>query len=257
MRYFLVSLVLNLALLFLPLNSRQIESAKPQETIKIKLNLTQEEPSKETREYIPPQSAEPLEKPMEWPQETQPQPVKFEPEPEPEILQPKPVEPEPKKSKEEKKQPPKPKIKKQISPKPVQAVKNEPKFEPTPAPTQISPADQSSLPSSNLASAKQPAAQNSGEAKEQNACKEGVGFTVAREPEAKYPKKAIMLRLSGTFKVEVDFKFDGEIKIIAVRGKNKIFNDEAAKITKELEIKALKNISHCIITKPYEFKTEE
>ena len=245
MRYFLVSLVLNLALLFLPLNSRPIESAKPQETIKIKLNLTQEEPSKETREYVPPQSAEPLEKPMEWPHETQPEP--------------KPVELELKKPKEEKKQPPKPKIKKQISPKPAQAVKDEPKFEPTPAPapTQILPAEQSAQPSSNLAPAKQPAAQNSGEAKEQNACKEGVGFTVAREPEAKYPKKAIMLRLSGTFKVEVDFKFDGEIKIIAVRGKNKIFNDEAVKITKELEIKALKNISHCIITKPYEFKTEE
>lgn len=257
MRYFLVSLVLNLALLFLPLNSRQIESAKPQETIKIKLNLTQEEPSKETREYMPPQSAEPLEKPMEWPQETQPQPVKFEPEPE--ILQPepKPAESEPKKPKKEKKQPPKPKIKKPISPKPAQTIKDEPKFEPAPAPTQNLPAEQSTQPSSNLTPAKQPAAQNSGEAKEQNACKEGVGFTVAREPEAKYPKKAIMLRLSGTFKVEVDFKFDGEIKIIAVRGKNKIFNDEAVKITKELEIKALKNISHCIITKPYEFKTEE
>ena len=259
MRYFLVSLVLNLALLFLPLNSRQIESAKPQETIKIKLNLTQEEPSKETREYVPPQSAEPLEKPMEWPQETQPQPVKFEPEPE--ILQPepKPVESEPIKPKEEKKQPPKPKIKKQISPKPAQTVKEEPKFEPAPAPapTQILPAEQSAQLSSNLAPAKQPAAQDSGEVKEQNACKEGVGFTVAREPEAKYPKKALMLRLSGTFRVEVDFKFDGEIKIIAVRGKNKIFNDEAVKITKELEIKALKNISNCIITKPYEFKTEE
>ena len=248
MRYFLVSLVLNLALLFLPLNSRQIESAKPQETIKIKLNLTQEEPSKETREYVPPQSAEPFERP----QETQPQPVKFEPEPKP-----KPVEPEPKKPKEEKKQPPKPKIKKQISPKQAQTVKEESKFEPVPAPSQILPAEQSSLPSSNLAPAKQPAAQNSGEAKEQNACKEGVGFTVAREPEAKYPKKALMLRLSGTFKVEVDFKFDGDIKIIAVRGKNKIFNDEAVKITRELEIKALKNISNCIITKPYEFKTEE
>lgn len=259
MRYFLVSLILNLTLLFLPLNSRQIESAKPQETIKIKLNLTQEEPSKETREYVPPQSAEPLEKPMEWPQETQPELVKFEPEPEPqpEILQPKPVESEPKKPKEEKKQPPKPKIKKQISPKQAQAVKEEPKFEPAPTPTQILPAEQSSQPSSNLAPAKQPAAQDSGEAKEQNACKEGVGFTVAREPEAKYPKKALMLRLSGTFKVEVDFKFDGQIQIVAVRGKNKIFNDEAVKITKELEIKALKNISHCIITKPYEFKTEE
>ena len=248
MRYFLVSLVLNLALLFLPLNSRQIESAKPQETIKIKLNLRQEEPSKETIEQLPPQSAEPFERP----QETQPQPVKFEPEPKP-----KPVEPEPKKPKEEKKQPPKPKIKKQISPKQAQTVKEESKFEPVPAPSQILPAEQSAQPSSNLTPAKQPAEQNSGKAKEQNACKEGVGFTVAREPEAKYPKKALMLRLDGTFRVEVDFKFDGEIKIIAVRGKNKIFNDEAVKITKELEIKALKNISHCIITKPYEFKTEE
>ena len=227
----------------MPLNSRQIESAKPQETIKIKLNLTQDEPSKEAIEQIPPQSAEPLEKPMEWPQETQPEP--------------KPVELEPKKPKEEKKQPPKPKIKKQISPKQAQTVKEEPKFEPAPAPTQILPAEQSAQSSSNLAPAKQLAAQDSGEAKDQNACKEGVGFTVTREPEAKYPKKALMLRLSGTFRVEVDFKFDGEIKIIAVRGKNKIFNDEAVKITKELEIKALKNISHCIITKPYEFKTEE
>ena len=251
MRYFLVSLVLNLALLFLPLNSRQIESAKPQETIKIKLNLTQDEPSKEAIEQILPQSAEPFERP----QETQPQPVKFEPEPE--ILEPKPVEPEPKKPKEEKKQPPKPKIKKQISPKQAQTVKEESKFEPAPAPSQILPAEQSAQPSSNLAPAKQPAAQDSGEAKEQNACKEGVGFTVAREPEAKYPKKALMMRLNGTFKVEVDFKFDGDIKIIAVRGKNKIFNDEAVKITRELEIKALKNISNCIITKPYEFKTEE
>ena len=255
MRYFLVSLVLNLALLFLPLNSRPIESAKPQETIKIKLNLTQEEPSKETREYVPPQSAEPFERP----QETQLEPIKFEPEPESEILEQKPVEPEPKKPKDEKKQPPKPKIKKQISPKPAQAVKDEPKFEPAlaPAPTQNLPAEQSAHPSSNLAPAKQTAVQDSGEVKEQNTCKEGVGFTVAREPEAKYPKKALMLRLSGTFRVEVDFKFDGELKIIAVRGKNKIFNNEAAKITKELEIKALKNISHCIITKPYEFKTEE
>ena len=255
MHYFLVSLVLNLALLFLPLNSHKIESAKPQETIKIKLNLTQEEPSKETREYVPPQSAESLEKPMEWSQETQA--VKFEPEHE--ILQPepKPVESEPIKPKEEKKQPPKPKIKKQISPKSAQTVKDEPKFEPLPAPSQIFPVEQSSLPISNLTPAKQPAAQDSGEAKEQNACKEGVGFTVAREPEAKYPKKALMLRLSGMFKVEVDFKFDGQIRIVAVRGKNKIFNDEAVKITKELEIKALKNISHCIITKPYEFKTEE
>ena len=253
MRYFLVSLVLNLALLFLPLNSRPIESAKPQETIKIKLNLTQEEPSKEAREYVPPQSAEPFERP----QETQPEPVKFEPEPE--ILQPepKPVESEPKKPKEEKKQPPKPKIKKQISPKQAQTVKEESKFEPAPAPSQILPAEQSSLPSSNLTPAKQPAAQDSGEAKEQNACKEGVGFTVAREPEAKYPKKAIMLRLSGTFKVEVDFKFDGQIQIVAVRGKNKIFNDEAVKITKNLEIKVLKDISHCVITKPYEFQAED
>lgn len=258
MRYFLVSLILNLALLFLPLNSRQIESEKPQETISIKLNLTRDEPSKEMKEYIPPQSAEPL----EIPQETPPEPVKFEPEPEepmpeePEILEPEPKpEPiEPKKPKEQKKQPPKPKIKKQISPKPVQVVKEEPKFEPVPVPTQILPAEQ---PSSIPAPAKETNQQSSDGARDASVCKDGVGFKVVREPEAKYPKKALMLRLNGTFKVEVDFKFDGEIKIIAVRGENKIFKDEAVKITKELEIKVLKNISHCIITKPYEFKTEK
>ena len=234
MRYFLVSLILNLALLFLPLNSRQIESEKPQETISIKLNLTRDEPSKEMREYIPPQSAEPLEIPQEMP----PEPVKFEPEPEepmpeePEILEPEPKpEPiEPKKPKEQKKQPPKPKIKKQISPKPVQVVKEEPKFEPVPVPTQILPAEQ---PSSIPAPTKETNQQSSDGARDASVCKDG------------------------TFKVEVDFKFDGEIKIIAVRGENKIFKDEAVKITKELEIKVLKNISHCIITKPYEFKTEK
>ncbi|WP_298945882.1 hypothetical protein [uncultured Campylobacter sp.] len=66
----------------------------------------------------------------------------------------------------------------------------------------------------------------------------------------------ISMKFFFSFQLAV-YKFDGEIKIIAVRGKNKIFNDEAVKITKELEIKALKNISNCIITKPYEFKTEE
>lgn len=84
-----------------------------------------------------------------------------------------------------------------------------------------------------------------------------MGFKIEREPETKYPKKAIMLRLEGKFKVEVDFKFDGEIKILAVRGENKIFNDEAVKITKNLEIKVLKDISHCVITKPYEFQAED
>ena len=36
MRYFLVSLLLNLALLFLPLNSRLIEDPKKDETMRIK-----------------------------------------------------------------------------------------------------------------------------------------------------------------------------------------------------------------------------
>ena len=240
MRYFLVSLLLNLALLFLPLNSRLIEDPKKDETMRIKLSLSEDtsekdEAADETQPQILP--AEPMNIPQ--PQEFAPPQIPSEPETI-KFQEPEPVKQEPPEPIKEKKQPPK-----EIPPKP--------KFQNLAA-AQSSPAQTAPNAPSAKPAAKSNASQSGGD---QSFCKEGVGFKIEREPETKYPKKAIMLRLEGKFKVEVDFKFDGEIKILAVRGENKIFNDEAVKITKELEIKALKNISHCIITKPYEFKTEE
>lgn len=91
-----------------------------------------------------------------------------------------------------------------------------------------------------------------------NICKNNIGFKILNEPRLNYPKKALMLGLRGNFYVEVDFKIiSGEIKIINVRGKNTIFNNEAIKITKNLSIKVLVNdISNCLITKPYEFRRQ-
>lgn len=244
MRYFLVSLLLNLALLFLPLNSRLIEDPKKDETMRIKLSLSEDtsekdEAADETQPQILP--AEPMNIPQ--PQEfappqisSEPEPIKFQ-EPEPVKQEP----PEPIKEEPVKKElpPPKPELKK-AKKQPPKEIPPKPKFQ--------------NLAPSAKPTAKNNASQSSGD---QSFCKEGVGFKIEREPETKYPKKAIMLRLEGKFKVEVDFKFDGEIKILAVRGENKIFNDEAVKITKNLEIKVLKDISHCVITKPYEFQAED
>lgn len=257
MRYFLVSLLLNLALLFLPLNSRLIEDPKKDETMRIKLSLSEDtsekdEAADETQPQILP--AEPMNIPQ--PQEFAPPQIPSEPEPikfqEPEPVKPEP--PEPIKEEPVKKElpPPKPELKK-AKKQPPKEIPPKPKFQNLAA-AQSSPAQTAPNAPSAKPAAKNNASQSGGD---QSVCKEGVGFKIEREPETKYPKKAIMLRLEGKFKVEVDFKFDGEIKILAVRGENKIFNDEAVKITKNLEIKVLKDISHCVITKPYEFQAED
>ena len=249
MRYFLVSLLLNLALLFLPLNSRLIEDPKKDETMRIKLSLSEDTSEKnevadETQPQILP--AEPMNIPQ--PQEFAPPQIPSEPEPV------KPEPPEPIKEKPVKKElpPPKPEPKK-AKKQPPKEIPPKPKFQNLAA-AQSSPAQTAPNAPSAKPAAKNNASQSGGD---QSFCKEGVGFKIEREPETKYPKKAIMLRLEGKFKVEVDFKFDGKIKILAVRGENKIFNDEAVKITKNLEIKVLKDISHCVITKPYEFQAED
>lgn len=256
MRYFIISLAINIAILFIPLKSDEILSKKTEENkeIKVVLNLQKEQPKQ--AEILPEQ---PQPQPEIIEPEILPEPI-IEPEPivEPEIL-PEPVikpeikpKPNPEIKKAEKpKDIKKPKPKKQIK-KPEKKIAEEIK-ELTDTPVIQEP----------VPPVEQPQPLYVPQAKESNIdkesyCKENIGFKVLKEPRADYPKKAIMLRLKDTFYVEVDFKVtNGDIQIVSVRGKNKIFNDEAAKITKEMQISVLKDINHCIITKPYEFKIKD
>lgn len=235
MRYFLISLALNIAILFIPLSSDEIppKNAEEKPQIKLVLNL-QKEIKKEIKEdqIINP---DPQIAPME------PEPFK-EPEisPEPEIEKPKADTKKSKKPKEVKKPKPKKEAKKpekQV----IEPIATKP--EPTPM-QQTAPLAQTDI--------------KEAVADKESFCKENVGFKVLKEPRADYPKKALMLRLKESFYVEVDFKvINSQIKVVAVRGKNKIFNDEAVRLTQDMQIKVLKELSHCIITKPYEFKLKD
>ena len=90
-------------------------------------------------------------------------------------------------------------------------------------------------------------------------CAEGVGFLITNKIEPTYPKKALLLRLKESFRVEVKFQInkDGSIKILNINSNSEIFNEEAVKLTKKLGIKVLKDeVTNCKIIKPYEFKFE-
>ncbi|WP_304339016.1 hypothetical protein [Campylobacter ureolyticus] len=87
-------------------------------------------------------------------------------------------------------------------------------------------------------------------------CKENVGFIVINPKNLyDFPKKAKLLRLKGEFKAEVSFKVqNGGIKILNVKGSNKIFENEAIRLTKELKFKILdERVFSCVITKPFVF----
>ncbi|WP_445142705.1 energy transducer TonB [Campylobacter sp.] len=238
-------MAINIAILFIPLKSDEILSKKPEEKIetKVVLNLQKEEP----KEILPPVIPELAEPVLETPE---PEPIIIEPEilPEPEVA---PAEPKPEIKKVEKpKEVKKPKKqvkkveKKVIEPVPKRALEPVAAVEPAPIAQEVLPA-----PKVDTQEAK---------ADKESYCKENIGFKILKEPVAEYPKKAIMLRLKETFYVEVDFKVtNGEINVVSVRGKNKIFNDEAVKITQDMKISVLKDINHCVITKPYEFTTKD
>lgn len=232
MRYFIISLIINIAILFIPLQSDEILSKKIEEQVQTKVVLNfVKEAKEEPKEPTPPIVPEPIiEEPIKEPEVEE---VKIEPE----IVK---VE----KPKEIKKPKPKKVVK---TPKkiPVQEpVVEVPKVEPV----EVAPVKEVAAPTIEKKEV----------INKEGFCKENVGFKVLKEPRADYPKKALMLRLKETFYVEVDFKIiNDEIKVVAVRGKNKIFNDEAERLTKDMQIKVLKELDHCVITKPYEFKIKD
>lgn len=223
MKYFLLSLIINLVILFLPLHSDETQTTPKKITIKLNETKKQETPK-----------IEPKPKKEEIKQELAEKLTKIE------------------KAKDE---PIKKGVQKSKS-QPKQALKDMHKVEKIEQISEISiqnPFDKSQI----LNKTTQNIVNESKKSKD--ICLEGVGFIITNKIEPTYPKKALLLRLRDTFRVEVEFQInkDGSIKILKVNGKNEIFNDQAKKLTQKLGIKVLKDgIDNCKIIKPYEFKFE-
>ncbi|RAZ51226.1 energy transducer TonB [Campylobacter hyointestinalis] len=223
MRYFLLSFVLNLAILFLPLHSD--EAQKPSKNITIKLNETKEQ------EYP---KIEPKPKKEEIKQDLVEELTKIE------KAKDEPIKKEAQKSKPQ--------------PKPKKVLKDIHKVEKIEQISEIS--IQNQFDKSQISNKTTQNIVNEFK-KSEDVCLEGVGFIITNKIEPTYPKKALLLRLRDTFRVEVEFQInkDGSIKILKVNGKSEIFNDQAKILTQKLDIKVLKDgISNCKIIKPYEFK---
>ncbi|WP_033917028.1 hypothetical protein [Campylobacter sputorum] len=135
-------------------------------------------------------------------------------------------------------------------------LKNKP-LKKSPQIDQTSLIDQSSLKEIQKDTSKSATLENLNNSKENDDfCKENIGFKVLNTKEAYgFPKKAKMLRLKGKFEVKVSFKIiNSDIKIINIKGANEIFKTEAKKLTQNLNIEVLdKRVSECLIIKPFLF----
>lgn len=136
-------------------------------------------------------------------------------------------------------------------------LKKSPQIDQTSLINQTSSIDQSSLKEIQKDRSKSATLENLNNSKENDDfCKENIGFKVLNTKEAyDFPKKAKMLRLKGKFEVEVSFKIiNSDIKIINIKGANEIFKTEAKKLTQNLNIEVLdKRVSECLIIKPFLF----
>lgn len=90
-----------------------------------------------------------------------------------------------------------------------------------------------------------------------NVCKEGIDYVVNYTPTLPYPIMAQRIGITGDIVVNVKFNFknDGKIVILSVSGGHKIFQDEAKRATSKIKI-TIKNKESlkCTITKPFRFK---
>ncbi|ARR01354.1 hypothetical protein [Campylobacter porcelli] len=222
MRYFLLSLIINLVILFLPLHSDEAITTPKKITIKLNETKGQETP-------------------------------KIEPKPKKEEIKQDLVE-ELTKIEKAKDEPIKEAQKSKPQPKPKKVLKDIHKVEKIEQISEIS--IQNQFDKSQISNKTTQNIVNEFK-KSEDVCLEGVGFIITNKIEPTYPKKALLLKLRDTFRVEVEFQInkDGSIKILKVNGKSEIFNDQAKILTQKLDIKVLKDgISNCKIIKPYEFK---
>lgn len=235
MRFLALSIIINLIILFVPINLHFIQINKPElkaeKQINLKLNIKKPEPKKEPK-ILPPKPK--IEKILE---------KKPEIKPRQEIIQKPKPKPKPKKIKKAKKLT---KIKK----KQTKAQKTEKSPNLKPNYTELKPTKKA-VKTEILASKNTQISQE-----KIDFCAENIGFEILEKPSVEYPKKAKRLRMNKIFKVDVHFKLsqNNEISITKVVGENEIFNNEAKKRTMKMKIKALnKSVANCIIIQPYKF----
>ena len=97
----------------------------------------------------------------------------------------------------------------------------------------------------------------SGEGKNTNVCNEGKDFTVSYNPNLKYPVAAQRLGNKGTVVVMVRFRFNssGSVSVISASGGSGVFQQEAKSAASRIRVN-IKNPDtlKCTISKPFKFE---
>ena len=97
----------------------------------------------------------------------------------------------------------------------------------------------------------------SGEGKNTNVCNEGKDFTVSYNPNLKYPIAAQRLGNKGTVVVMVRFRFNssGSVSVISASGGSGVFQQEAKSAASRIRVN-IKNPDtlKCTISKPFKFE---
>lgn len=239
MKFFLLSLVINIILLLLPLKSNTLEQ-KSEKKIVVTLNL------KEKKVAPPPKPLPPKPKPpKKAKKKTQVKKIAKKPK--------KVVKKIVKKTKPKK-----------VAKKPKKKIKPQPKtadLKTTNTPTKplhVKNTEKTPL-NPSPKTTKHSSTQNTQtkQTQKKEFCKKGVDFIVTKKPRLSYPRRAKRLRINKIVHVDVYFKVQsgGGIVILGAKGGNKLFQDEAKKRTKSIKIKLLnKQAIHCKMIQPFRFE---
>lgn len=230
MYWFFISLIINLALLFLPLHSKEIKDIAIQSKKSISIDVAQIKKDKSSN--LPKQS---------FAQE-------------PKLVESKPVKQKPIKEPKKAKKIIKKEFKKQNQKKVVD--QNQTITKQNRTDNQTLPINTEIFNSQNNGDEGE---KNKASNNENGYCEIGKGFLVLRDKkDYEFPKLALMAGLKGEYKVDVRFRIlkNGNIDILDAVSKpnNKIFIGYAKKLAKRLEIKVLdQRVTKCTIVKPFVF----
>lgn len=218
MRFFILSLVINLVILLIPLKSKPLQE-KPKQKIVVSLHVKEKQVKSAPKKVSMPKKEE-IKKEVKK--------VEIKPK-----IKPKKVIKKRKKS---------PKKEKKAKQKVVTPIKSEKRIlTPKEIKAPISKTHNNSIKGK----------------KRKTYCKEGVDFKVIKKPNLKYPKRAVRMRIRKVVNVDVYFRVDmsGNIEILKTKGGSSIFVNEAIKRTQKMEIKLLsKEALKCKIIQPFRFE---
>lgn len=245
MRFFLLSLVINLLLLLIPLKSNDIKQ-EPKQKIVVTLKLSEKKVKSAPKLKPKPKEVKKIEK-------------KKVVKPKKKIVKKRPKKKKATQKKIVKKKIVKKKVAKKIKPKKVEKVIVEKKVEksqPIKTPIVSKEIVKEPLKISAPTNRADIMPVKSGKVKKEF-CKEGVDFVVLKRPNLSYPKRALRMRVRKSVHVDVYFrvKKDGSIEILKAEGGSGIFQKEAVKRTKKMKIKLLDlNALKCKIIQPFRFE---